>query len=217
MTLTAAEISQYLLDNPAFFTDQPELLLSLKLPHPEAGNLVSLPERQLTLQREKNLVLEQRLREWVEFANENEKLEQKIHQFILALFNPKSTEEYLQLIPNLIRTIFNVPYVAIRIWQHTSPSIEIRCFCDSQLLPSCVHKAIHDSLSWFGDITPLIHSFAYLPLHHNEQSIGLLILGSEDKNRYYPDMDKHVLHRMSQILSAAVSQYLKHEYANSAE
>jgi hypothetical protein len=49
-----------------------------------------------------------------------------------------------------------------------------------------------------------LHSFAYLPLRADEQSIGMLILASEDAQRFYPGMGTLFLQRIAEIVSCAL-------------
>ena len=80
---------------------------------------------------------------------------------------------------------------------------EVLAFADLHQLPVCTHHAIHDTLLWFGESAEHLHSFAYLPLRANGQTIGLLILASEDKERFYPEMGTLFLQRIAETLGSA--------------
>ena len=85
--MKADDVAQYLQDNPQFFDTYAEILAGIRIPHPYGGRTVSLSERQMLTLREKNKELDKKLQEMLEFASENEALQNKVHQFTLALFN----------------------------------------------------------------------------------------------------------------------------------
>ena len=83
-------------------------------------------------------------------------------------------------------------------------------FADAQAHPVCLHHAAHDSAAWFGERATQLHSFAYLPLHAGSQTIGLLVLASEDKQRFYPEMGTVFLQRIAEAVSSALHPHLNH-------
>ena len=60
----------------------------------------------------------------------------------------------------------------------------------------------------FTDRAGDIGSSALLPLG-NEGSLGLLAIGSLDRNRFTIGTDTHFLARMAEIMSAAMGKHLK--------
>src|SRR5665647_6885 len=84
--MRAEEVAQYLQDNPQFFEEHLETLVQINLPHPHGGRTISLSERQLLALREKNKELENKLRNMIAFAQDNEALQHKVHEFVVALF-----------------------------------------------------------------------------------------------------------------------------------
>jgi uncharacterized protein YigA (DUF484 family) len=67
----------------------------------------------------------------------------------------------------------------------------------------CAHHAVADTQSWFGESGSHLRSYAYLSLRANGQTIGLLVLGSEDKERFYPEMGTVFLQRIAETLGSA--------------
>ena len=61
---------------------------------------------------------------------------------------------------------------------------------------------------WFGEAADHLRSFAYMPLRANNQTIGLLIIASDDAKRFYPEMGTVFLQRIAEIVSAALRQHL---------
>ncbi len=208
--MRAEEVARYLQDNPQFFEDHLETLTQIFLPHPHGGRTISLSERQLLALREKNKELEKKLREMIAFAKDNDALQHKVHEFVVALFAARDLDTLLEIIPHLLRDIFAIPHAALRLWQTTPPSAELLAFTDAQPQPVCLHHATHDSAAWFGERADQLHSYAYLPLHAGSETIGLLILASEDKQRFYPEMGTVFLQRIAEAVASALHPHLDH-------
>ncbi|MBI5625773.1 MAG: DUF484 family protein [Nitrosomonadales bacterium] len=208
--MRAEEVAQYLQDHPQFFEDHVDTLEQINLPHPHGGRTISLSERQLVALREKNKQLEKSLREMLALAKENDALQHKLHEFIVALFAGRDLNALQEMIPHLLRDIFAVPHTALRLWQTTPPSAEVLAFADAQAQPVCLHHAAHDTAGWFGENAAKLGSFAYLPLHAGNETIGMLLLASEDKQRFYPGMGTVFLQRIAEAVSSALHPYLDH-------
>jgi uncharacterized protein len=204
----AEDVASYLQNNPQFFETHADMLAEISIPHPHGGRTISLPERQMLTLRTNNKELEKKLREMVEFARENEVLQDKVHRFALSLFGARDLIGLQDAISRNLREIFSVPHVALHVWKGLPPSAEMLAFADQQQKPVCTHHAVHDTSSWFGESAPHLKSFAYLPLRSGEQSTGMLILASEDAQRFYPEMGTLFLQRIAEIVSAALQPRL---------
>lgn len=201
--MKSEDVANYLKEHPEFFEQHLALLTEINLPHPHGGRTVSLAERQLVALREKEKSLERKLRELLEFAKENDSLQLKVHQFNCALFGPHDRATLQSLVAHNLNEIFAVPHVALHLWKDEPPSAEVLAFADEHALPVCAHHAVADTHSWFGESGSHLRSYAYLPLRANGQTIGLLVLGSEDKERFYPEMGTVFLQRIAETLGSA--------------
>lgn len=208
--MRAEDVARYLQDNPQFFEDHSETLAQINLAHPHGGRTISLSERQLLALREKNKELEKKLREMISFAQENDALQHKVHEFVVALFAARGLTTLQEMIPHLLRDVFAVPHTVLRLWQIDPPSAEVLKFADAQAQPVCLHHAAHDTATWFGEHGAQLHSYAYLPLHAGNQTIGLLVLASEDKQRFYPEMGTVFLQRIAEAVESALHPHLNH-------
>ncbi len=197
------DVANYLKEHPEFFEQHLDLLTELNLPHPHGGRTVSLSERQMVAQRERIRTLEKKLQELLEYARENDALQLKVHQFNCALFGPHDRTTLQHLAARNLNEIFAVPHVALHLWRDEPPTAEVLAFADEHALPVCTHHAVADTLDWFGESGAHLRSFAYLPLRANGQTIGLLILASEDKERFYPEMGTLFLQRIAETLGSA--------------
>ena len=206
--MRAEDVALYLQNNPQFFDVYAEMLADIVIPHPYGGRTISLSERQMLTLRERNKGLEKKLHEMVEFAKENDALQHKVHQFTMALFGTHDLLSLQDVITRNLRDIFAVPHAALHIWKGLPPSAEVLAFTDQQLQPVCTHHAVHDTSNWFDENAPHLRSFAYLPLRAGDQSFGLLVLASEDAQRFYPEMGTLFLQRIAETVSSAMRPYL---------
>ena len=208
--MRSEDVAHYLLNTPEFFEEHIEVLAQITLPHPHGGRTISLSERQLLTLREKNKVLEKKLHDLMTFAKENDALQHKVHEFTTALFAARDLATLQEMIPHLLRDIFAVPHTVLNLWQVNPPSMEVLVFTDAQSQPVCLHQAVHETANWFGESAAQLHSFAYLPLHAGSVSVGLLVLASEDQQRFYPEMGTVFLQRIGEAVSSALHPYLDH-------
>jgi uncharacterized protein YigA (DUF484 family) len=208
--MRAEDVAQYLLDNPDFFEAHLDILLRINLPHPHGGRTISLSERQLLALREKNKELEKKLHELLLLAKENDGLQYKVHEFIMALFAAQDLATLKDMVPHLLGDIFNVPHSVLRLWQTHPPSAEMLAFADAQAQPICLHHPAHDSAAWFSMMHGQLHSYAYLPLYAGSDTVGMLVLASEDKQRFYPEMGTVFLQRIAEAVASALHPYLPH-------
>src|SRR5690606_7331696 len=82
--LDPEQVADYLRHHPEFFVDHQELLGDLFLPH-ESGPAVSLVERQVSILRERNIDMRNRLSKLLDNARENDKLFDKTKRLVLSL------------------------------------------------------------------------------------------------------------------------------------
>src|SRR5258706_10834503 len=85
MTLTTDQVAEFLRQNPGFFENHVDILMNLQVPHPHGGRAVSISERQLIAVREKSKLLEDKLRELIQFGEENDALGEKGHRLARRL------------------------------------------------------------------------------------------------------------------------------------
>jgi uncharacterized protein YigA (DUF484 family) len=206
--MRAEEVARYLQDNPQFFEDHVDTLAQITLAHPHGGRTISLSERQLLALREKNRALERKLGEVIAIAKDNDALQEKVHEFVVSLFAARDLTTLQDIIPRQLGDIFSVPHSVLRLWQENPPSVEVLNFADAQQTPVCLHAAAHDTATWFGTAADLLHSFAYLPLRAGSATIGMLVLASEEKQRFYPEMGTIFLQRIAEAVESALHPYV---------
>jgi uncharacterized protein YigA (DUF484 family) len=186
------------------------------IPHPHGGRAVSISERQIFTLREKGRQLAGKLRELIEFGEENDAISKKLHRLTLALLAARDAEAVIASLYFNLREDFAVPHTVLRLWtegtQLSSPefgavSPESRDFAASLASPYCSAHAMVDTASWFGEHAPLLRSYAYVALK-GDRAFGLLAMASEDAQRFYPEMGTLYLKRLGELTVAALQRYL---------
>jgi hypothetical protein len=210
------DVARYLKDHPEFFEEHAEVLAEIHIPHPHDGRAIPLSERQIVSLREKTRFLEAKMRELVQFGEENDVLGERVHRAVIELIKASDLETMLKVIYYNLREDFAVPHVCIRLWSEMDhpplaefgpASQEVRVFAESLQHPYCSGKPMFESGQWFGEAQTSVKSFAYVPLR-TDKVFGLLILASEDPQRFYPEMGTLYLKRLGELVSTGLGRYL---------
>jgi uncharacterized protein len=210
------EVASYLMEHPEFFENYADMLAEIYLPHPHGGRAISISERQILTLRDKTKQLEGKLREVLEFGEENDAISEKVHRISVALLAATDIRGVLSTVYLNLREDFAVPHVALRVWRANghaglpefgSVSDATREFATSLTQPYCIGHAVADTAALFGDAGPHLRSFSYVPLRDTE-TLGLFVLASEDPQRFYPEMGILYLKRLGELVAAAVARHL---------
>jgi len=86
-------------------------------------------------------------------------------------------------------------------------SDDARSFARSLSLPYCGVNAGFEAAKWLEDGST-VASLALLPLHHDGDVYGLLVLASPDATRYTADMGVEFLTQLAEVASAALARLL---------
>ncbi len=212
--MNADDVAQYLKDNPEFFEDYADLLAGVSLAHPHGGHAIALSDRQLMTLRDKNKAMEAKLAELIQFGEENMDIGEKMHRLCLAMVSASGLPSQVGALQYNLREDFAVPHVALRFWrgQGESPEYgpageELRSFVGALEQPYCGPSYNDEVVSWFGDSAAHIRSTSLIALTEGE-CFGVLVLASEDPQRFHHDMGRLYLKRLGDLASAALSRFV---------
>jgi uncharacterized protein len=220
-------IERYLGLNPDFFERHQPLLARMRLPHMRTGSTVSLVERQVEVLRDQKSEADKRLSEFIAVARANDQLADRIHRFTRRLVRAPNAVAALNAVEASLREDFDAfqsvllltaPIEALRTGEHepflravSADDANIKTF--EALLstgkPRCgqVRDSQRDYL--FGPEAASIGSVALVPLSNSKGdngSIGLLALGSAERERFHPGMSTEFLKRMGELITDALSR-----------
>jgi len=213
--MRSEEVARYLKDHPEFFEQYADLLGSIYIPHPHGGRAIPLSERQILSLRERGKLLEGKLRELVQFGEENDSISERLHRVMLALLKARDVCALLDALYGSLQREFAITTVAVRAWssaptgersEFAEVSPEARVFAESLAQPYFCTHPMFESGAWLPKTDGVMGSLAYLPLRA-DKPFGLLVLGSEDSTRFTPDQGTLYLTRLSEAVSMAFSRY----------
>ena len=211
--MTPEAVATFLQEHPEFFEQYADMLADIYIPHPHGGRAIPISERQILTLRERGKQLETKLREVIQFGEENDAIGDKVHRLALALIAAHDAATVVTAVTYNLREDFAVPHVAIRAWNangasaagEIDPASEAtREFAGNLAAPHCAHhEAEGTSADLFGEAAGHLKSFAYIPLRASE-TFGLLALASEDGERFYPGMGTVFLKRIGDMVGSAL-------------
>ncbi|WP_426306436.1 DUF484 family protein [Acidovorax facilis] len=218
--ITEDDIAQFLTNTPGFFERHAEVLASVQITSPHGARAVSLQERQAEMLREKIKGLEQRIMEMVRNSTENAAIAHKVHQWTGSLLQVRDPFDLPQAVVDGVRTLFDVPQAAVRVWEVAAPYIDAdftqgasedaRAFASSLTMPFCGPNLGFEPAAWLAnEAGEPAQSLALLPLRAGAidsatPAFGLLVLGSQDPQRFDATMGTDFLSRMAELASAAL-------------
>jgi uncharacterized protein YigA (DUF484 family) len=211
-------IAAYLQHNPDFFERHHAVLARLRLPHARGGSTISLVERQIEVLREKHAAVEAKLAEFVRVARANDALADKLHRFTRQLLRAGSREGVIATMESGLRVDFDAfhsvlvligshpdvtPQRFVRVVRADDPNLKSFETLFSNGKPRCGQARDSQREFLFGSDANDIGSVALVPLGE-KGSIGLLALGSTDRDRFHPGMSTEFLARMAELIADAL-------------
>ncbi len=217
-------IERYLTLNPDFFERHQPLLARMRLPHMRTGSTVSLVERQVEVLRDQKTDADRRLAEFIAVARANDHLAERIHRFTRRLLRaPTAASCAGRARSQPARRLRRLPLGAAadlagglaRQRRAASPSCASSPADDANMRtfeallatgkPRCgqVRDTQRDFL--FGPEAASIGSVALVPLG-DAGALGLLALGSAERERFHPGMSTEFLKRMGELITDALSR-----------
>ena len=113
--LDPEQVAIYLQQHPEFFVHHQELLGDLFLPH-ESGPAVSLVERQVSILRERNIDMRNRLSKLLDNARENDKLFDKTKRLILSLLEGQDLGDIVDALHYSFDKDFNIHFTSLQLY-----------------------------------------------------------------------------------------------------
>lgn len=209
---TAQDISAFLQDHPGFFDEHADVFATMQVPHPHGSRAISLGERQILTLRERNRELEWRLNELVRNATANESIGSHLAKWCSRMLSENDAQRVPGEIALGLAEQFELNHVALRLWNLSElaptgygepTSQDVRTFTDSLKTPYCGTDTDFEAAGWL-DSKPKSLALVPLRLEADGPAVGLLVLGSDDPERFTPEMGTTFLESIGQLASAAL-------------
>lgn len=222
-SLSDEAVQDYLEANPDFFERHSALLSRLTVPH-SSGDAISLVERQVSMLRQKELKMQNQLRDLIAVARANDTLAVKIHELSLQLLRTTTLAETIAAVETGMRSGFGADQSILVVFADPDDFDDIdagRFFSvilreDPQLKPfetfleaakpRCGQVRDSQRSFLFHDDSDEIGSVALIPLGDRAQ-IGFLAIGSADADRFHPGMSIDFLARVGDLVTGALARY----------
>jgi uncharacterized protein len=218
--ITEDDIANFLLNTPDFFVRHAELLATIELNSPHGNRAVSLQERQAEMLREKIRGLELKAAEMIRFGQQNEAIVDKMQAWTRGLLLCTNARQLPDTLTNTLERTFAVPQAAVKVWGVDVPytdlpaaqgiSEEVRSFTGSLMVPYCGRNADFEAVQWLREPAAAA-SIALIPLRHilptgASVTTGLLVLASNDPQRFEGSQGTELLARIGELAAAALAR-----------
>ena len=213
-------VARFLQENPEFFERHQALLARLRLPHSRGGSTISLVERQIEVMRERHAALEAKLAELVRVARDNDAIAERFHRFARRLLRSTSRQAALDEIEASLRDDFDAFHSVLilfgkeplespqrfpRTVAAEDPNLKSFESLFASAKPRCGQVRDSQREFLFGNDANDIGSVALVPLGE-KGALGLLALGSTERDRFHPGMSTEFLGRMADLIADAVAR-----------
>lgn len=213
--LSALTVARFLQENPDFFSEHAELFAALTVPHPNQSRAISLGERQILTLRDRQKELEMRLAVLSHQASFNEGVAHKVTRWAEIMLTADDAQSIPgHIIAGLAKT-FDIPEVSMRLWglEIAAEGVgepvdeDARKFADSLNTPYCGPNKDFEVSKWLNQAPA---SMAMVAIKHGlsdeAPTVGLLLLGSDDSERFASDMGTTFLETIGRLASAAIGR-----------
>jgi uncharacterized protein YigA (DUF484 family) len=213
-------VAHFLQQNPEFFENHLPLLARLRLPHARGSSTISLVERQVEVLRERHASLEQKLADFVTVARANDAVAEKLHRFTRRVLRAQSRQSAIEQLEASLREDFDsfhsvlvlvgvqdsvVPQRFVRLVEREDVNLKSFESLFTSGKPRCGQARDSQREFLFAADAPDIGSVALVPLGEHG-SLGLLALGSTDRDRFHPGMSTDFLARLADLISDVLSR-----------
>lgn len=200
--VTAEDVRAYLTRNPDFFTQYPELVERLTIPHGHKGS-VSLVELQSEQLRKKVRQLNYKLNQLIGIAKQNEKIYRVYTDLNVQLLHCQSVSDIQLKLEEVLQERLNLSSVVIKNFRgpHAIPELQRRLFAEKRFKNDSFffgRLSQHERQLLYGDDTA---ESSALILLGDKQDLGILAVGSHDASHFTPDMDTLLLKQLQQVLN----------------
>ncbi|CAM3609181.1 DUF484 family protein [Parendozoicomonas haliclonae] len=218
--LSEEQVAEFLSANPEFFRDRDELLSKLTIPH-QRGDAISLVERQVSVLRERNADLRERLNNLLSIARDNDRLFERVRRLVLSVMEAQTLDSLIDAVDDSLSHDFRIEYVNQFLVSDIFPGVSrVDCYPKQEI---CSNVGISDLLDGnrvvcgklrekelkflFPNHWKLVKSSAVVPLHC-QRPLGVLVVGSRDEEDFRVGTGTVYLSFIGEVLSRALADFI---------
>ena len=219
---TDLQLISLLRENPDILNRHPELLPALEVAH-QSGGAVSLIERQVEVLRKQGQAQEDRLRELMDVARDNERLAQTCHRLAVDLLATHDVDDVISIVLDTFKTELSADFAVVKLFSEDADLIEQSAglFVDAnsdtlnafktmlQHKNTVCGKSTDEQKNYlFEDKAEKVKSVAIIPLVAGA-NLGLIGLGADNAQRFNSNMGTDFLSQVGELISASLAGHLE--------
>ncbi len=214
------QVVEFLRRHPDFFSNYPQLLVEMEIPH-DCGPATSLVEHQVHVLKQQATEMRSKFKQLMDNARQNEELNQRIHQLVLALVQTRALDDCLAALYQGMAENFGADMISLRIFAQAREMRDqglgefvAQKDCDlfhsvfSGGHPVCGQATSGQLEFLFQEQAQAVASTALVPIRigylqdqpGQSQACALLAIGSRDAARFQPGMGTVYLHQLAELL-----------------
>jgi len=218
------QVMEYLRIHKDFFVHHSDLLSEFTIPH-LSGMATSLIERQLALLREQNRELKRQLSDLIENARLNSDLSEKVHKLALKVLTAVTPQAMLEALFSSLHVDFEVDNVVLWLFvdaksppppfpshpkialvPRDAPKLEAFTRVLKSAQPICGRLTVEQRRHLFGELVEQTASCVLIPLGEGQRR-GMLVMGSQESDRFRADLGTMFLNYLGAIIERALHHH----------
>ncbi|MFT5837925.1 MAG: hypothetical protein ACI9UT_000416 [Flavobacteriales bacterium] len=207
--IDAEQVAAYLLENPEFFTQFPQIIEQISIPHTHKGS-VSLVELQSEQLRKKVKSLSHKLNQLISIAKQNETIYRVYANLNLRILKSTDFDDLIFILEEVIQENLKLASVTLKPFKgvHALPEIQQRLLIEKRFK---THKF------FFGRLSDHERKLLFADQEANSVALlligdlgeyGILAIGSRDPGHFNPDMDTLLITQLQQFLGILLPKML---------
>ena len=210
------EIAEYLILNPNFFKENPEVLNSIEIIH-ESGAAVSLIQKQVELLRSNYNSTTDKLMELLGIAKNNEDIFILTKELILSLIDASSIEEIVALLEKSFVADFGAKKSKVLFFTESSKNLPKGRVKNPAEARNILGNLLKPGKIFCGEVNKKVAKFifnqktgvkeiALVPLN-SSSLLGLIALGSDQPGKYSDNKDTLFLDFIAEVVSKLIDSH----------
>jgi len=207
--IDAEQVAAYLLENPDFFSQFPQIVEKIVIPHAHKGS-VSLVELQSEQLRKKVRSLSHKLNQLISIAKQNEAIYRVYADLNLRILKSTNIDDLTFILEEVIQENLQLASVTLKPFKgaHALPEIQQRLF---------IEKRFKRDKFFFGRLSDHERKLLFADQEANSVALlligdlgelGILAIGSKDPGHFNPDMDTLLITQLQQFLGILLPKML---------
>ena len=207
--IDAEQVAAYLLENPDFFTQFPQIVEKISIPHSHKGS-VSLVELQSEQLRKKVRSLSHKLNQLIFIAKQNEAIYRIYADLNMRILKCTNLSDLTFILEEVIQENLQLASVTLKPFKgaHALPEIQRRLF---------IEKRFKTQQFFFGRLSDHERKLLFADQEANSVALlligdlgelGILAIGSKDPGHFNPSMDTLLITQLQQFLGVLLPKML---------